>query len=219
VFEDVTAAGFDPALSMDLVADHGIVQALEWLDPDQSLPIVPVMVNAAGPPLPSLWRCTALGAALGKALRAARDDARIVVVASGGLSHWIPSTDPRDPDMDDTRRDALIRGRRDRRAFSETREPRVRALGGTKTARVNKEFDQWFLDQIRQGRLEAISAIETPELATRAGNGGQEIRSWLIGLGATETPVTWTAYEAVPEWLTGMGAATSLPVAVPSSAR
>jgi 2,3-dihydroxyphenylpropionate 1,2-dioxygenase len=46
----------------------------------------------------------------------------------------------------------------------------------------------------------------------RAGNGGQEVRTWLVGLAAAEATVAWTDYEPVPQWLTGMGAATSLPV-------
>jgi 2,3-dihydroxyphenylpropionate 1,2-dioxygenase len=211
VFEDVTAAGFDPALSMDLVVDHGIVQAVDLIAPDVSIPTVPLIVNSAAPPLPSLWRCLALGEALGKALRSAPGDNRVLVLASGGLSHWIPSTDPRDPGIDDTRRDGLIRGRNDRRAFAAAREPKVRALGGTKTARVNQEFDLWFLEQVRRGRLDQIAELQPSEVAEHAGNGGQEIRSWLVGLGAADTAISWTAYEAVPEWLTGMGAATSLP--------
>lgn len=212
VFEDVTAAGFDPALSLDLMADHGIVQAIELIAPDPAIPIVPVIINAAGPPLPSLSRCLAFGQSLGKALRSTPGTQRILVVASGGLSHWIPSTDPRDPAMDEARREGLVRGRADRRAFAAAREPKVRALGGTTTARVNQDFDRWFLDQICRGDLDAIAALPTAEVAERAGNGGQEIRTWLAAVAATEDPVTWTAYEPVPEWLTGMGAATSLPI-------
>jgi 2,3-dihydroxyphenylpropionate 1,2-dioxygenase len=211
VFEDVTAAGFDPALSLDLMADHGIVQAVELIAPDPSIPIVPVVVNAAGPPLPSLSRCMAFGEAVGKALRSAPGAHRIIVVSSGGLSHWIPSTDPRDPDMDEGRREGLIRGRLDRRAFAAAREPKVRALGGTSTARVDEGFDRWFLDVIRHGDLQPVAGLTATEIAARAGSGGQEIRSWLAGICATENPITWTSYEPVPEWLTGMGTATSLP--------
>ena len=58
------------------------------------------MLNTAAPPLPSLRRCVALGRALGDALRAAPYDGRVLVVASGGLSHWLPSNDPRDPSVE-----------------------------------------------------------------------------------------------------------------------
>jgi 2,3-dihydroxyphenylpropionate 1,2-dioxygenase len=183
VFEDVSAAGFDPALSLDLVADHGIVQAIELVGPQVPIPIVPVIVNCAGPPLPSLHRCRDFGGALGKALRSADGGARVLIVSSGGLSHWIPST-----------------------------EPRVKALGGTTTARVNGAFDRWFLEQVRDGRLDRLAALQPDEVVERAGNGGQEVRTWLVGLAAAEATVAWTDYEPVPQWLTGMGAATSLPV-------
>jgi 2,3-dihydroxyphenylpropionate 1,2-dioxygenase len=212
IFEDITAAGFDPALSLDLMADHGIVQAVELMAPaGSSIPIVPVIVNAAGPPLPTLSRCMAFGEALGKALRSAPGAQRILVISSGGLSHWIPSTDPRDPEMDAGRREGLIRGRLDRRAFAAAREPKVRALGGTATARVDEKFDRWFLDQIRHGDLHPIAALSATEILANAGNGGQEIRSWLAGICSTEDPITWTSYESVPQWLTGMATATSLP--------
>jgi 2,3-dihydroxyphenylpropionate 1,2-dioxygenase len=136
----------------------------------------------------------------------------VLIVSSGGLSHWIPSTDPRDPAMDDIRRHGLIGGRSDRRAFAAAREPRVKALGGTTTARVNGAFDRWFLEQVRDGRLDRLAALQPDEVVERAGNGGQEVRTWLVGLAAAEATVAWTDYEPVPQWLTGMGAATSLPV-------
>jgi 2,3-dihydroxyphenylpropionate 1,2-dioxygenase len=210
VFEKVTDAGFDPALSMDLVVDHGIVQAVELIAPDHAIPMIPIIVNCAAPPLPSLKRCLALGESLGLALRSAESSTRVLIVASGGLSHWLPSNDPRDPAVDPARQDALIRGRADRRAFAAAREPKVRALGGTTTARVSPEFDLWFLDQLRRGGVGRIAQLQTEEVAERAGSGGQEIRTWLTGLAATRSAVTWTAYEPVPEWLTGMGAATTL---------
>ena len=85
-------------------------------------------------------------------------------------------------------------------------------IGVPRVGDIDEEFDRWFLDQICRGDLDDIAAVASAEMAVRAGNGGQEIRCWLAGICATEHPVTWTCYEAVPQWLTGMGAATSLPV-------
>ena len=55
-----------------------------------ALPIVPVFLNAYYPPnQPSPARCVALGEALRRAVMAFPDDARIAVMASGGLSHFV----------------------------------------------------------------------------------------------------------------------------------
>jgi len=57
---------------------------------DKPLPIVPVFLNAYYPPnQPSPARCYALGEALAQAVDAFPGDARIGVLASGGLSHFV----------------------------------------------------------------------------------------------------------------------------------
>src|SRR6201994_1891132 len=54
------------------------------------VPIVPVFLNAYYPPnQPSPARCVALGEALRRAIEAFPGDARIGVIASGGLSHFV----------------------------------------------------------------------------------------------------------------------------------
>jgi 2,3-dihydroxyphenylpropionate 1,2-dioxygenase len=170
------------------------------------------VVNTAAPPLPSLGRCRDLGTALGDVLRAADLDLRVLVVASGGLSHWLPSNDPRDPAMAGEKRAALIHGRADTRAFAAAREPGVRAMAGNPDARVNDDWDRWFLDRLATGDLDPVVALGSEGLAEVAGSGGQEIRTWLAGAAAAGRPVVWSSYEPVPEWITGMAGATSFPV-------
>ena len=53
-------------------------------------PIVPVFVNTYYPPnVPSAGRCYELGRALRRAVEAWPHDARVAVIASGGLSHFV----------------------------------------------------------------------------------------------------------------------------------
>ncbi|MFE7439644.1 2,3-dihydroxyphenylpropionate 1,2-dioxygenase [Streptomyces chartreusis] len=203
--ESLAEAGFDLSLSYALTVDHGVVQTYEMATGGTETPLVPIVVNTAAPPLPSLERCAALGHALGKAIRAADFPGRVLVVASGGLSHWLPSNDPRDPSVSDDKRMALIHGRQDVRGFAEAREPRVRAMGGNSTARVNAEWDAWFLKQLGVLDLDPILALGHEGVEASAGSGGQEIRCWLIGQAAVGLPLVWTLYEKVPEWITGMG--------------
>ena len=204
--------GFDIALSYALTVDHGIVQSYEMICGAASLPLVPLVVNTAAPPLPALGRCVALGRSLGAAIRAA-GAGRVLVLASGGLSHWLPSNDPRDASVPADRRASMIHGRRDVRAFSATREPRVRAMGGNPDAPVNTAWDAWFLKQLLTGDLDPVTEIGDEALEERAGSGSHEIRTWLIGFAATGRPLAWTSYEPVPEWITGMGIGTTFEVA------
>jgi 2,3-dihydroxyphenylpropionate 1,2-dioxygenase len=213
VRDGLAAAGFDAALSYALTVDHGIVQSYEMVTGGTEIPLVPLVVNTAAPPLPSLERCVALGSALGEAVRGSDFPGRVLAVASGGLSHWLPANDPRDPSVRGERREALIHGRKDSRAFAAAREPGVRAMGGDPDARVNEEWDAWFLDRLRDLDLEAITALGHDGLEQQAGSGGHEIRTWLIAAAAVREPLVWTSYEPVPEWITGMGIGTTFEVA------
>ncbi len=66
-------------------------------------PIVPLFVNTYYPPnVPSAARCHALGRALHEAVRSWDTAARVAVIASGGLSHFVV-----DEDLDRTVLDAL----------------------------------------------------------------------------------------------------------------
>jgi 2,3-dihydroxyphenylpropionate 1,2-dioxygenase len=211
IHKGLTGSGFDPALSYSLTVDHGVVQSFEMVG-GGGTPLVPLVLNTAAPPLPSLERCVALGVALGAAIRESEFPGRVLVVASGGLSHWLPSNDPRDPSVVGDRRAALIHGRQDVRAFAAVREPRVRAMGGDPGARVNADWDRWFLEQLQSLDLSPVTELGHEKLEVEAGSGGHEIRSWLVGHAAVGTALAWSSYEPVPEWITGMGIGTTFPV-------
>ena len=69
---------------------HAFSFVHKFLMNDAPIPIVPVFLNAYYPPnQPSPARCHALGEALRRAVAAYRPDARIGVLASGGLSHFL----------------------------------------------------------------------------------------------------------------------------------
>jgi 2,3-dihydroxyphenylpropionate 1,2-dioxygenase len=212
--DGLAGAGFDVALSYALTVDHGVVQSYDLIcgAGGAGLPLVPLVVNTAAPPLPSMERCAALGRALGAAIRAADFGGRVLLIASGGLSHWLPSNDPRDASVAAERRASVIHGRRDVRAVAAAREPAVRAMGGNPNAHVNTEWDGWFLKQLTDGDLAPIAELGDAGLEESAGRGGHEIRTWLTGLAAVGAPLVWTSYEAVPEWITGMGIGTTFEV-------
>ena len=202
----IIEAGFDPAVSLKMGVDHGITQAYAALDADGNAALIPIMINCAGGPMPSLRRCFDFGGAVGAALRAWPGDGRAVIVGSGGLSHSPPSTSPFDPALTADARDYVINGRQRARAFNAARESQSldrRKAGGV--GPINTEWDECFLNHIRSGDLEPILEIASDDLLRDAGVGGQEVRTWVAALGAWGAKVDHVDYEPVPTWITGMG--------------
>ncbi|WP_433135848.1 hypothetical protein ACQPZ8_26940 [Actinomadura nitritigenes] len=204
--DGLVGAGFDPAFSLRLTVDHGITHGLQYLVPDLDVPIVPVVVNMFAPPLPSLRRCQALGAAIGEAIRSDGDGKRVAVIASGGLSHRLPWPKWYDALSDDDRFlvEAWLNGRDSWSEYEVRRRRIIRAAEPD----VDPEFDAWFLDLLARGDLDPVTAMSDAELTDRAGNGAQEIRSW-IAMAAAVGPATGRtlAYAPIDAWLTGMGVA------------
>ena len=56
------------------------------------------------------------------------------------------------------------------------------------------------MGQLSAGDVEPIIEQGHDGLELNAGNGGQELRTWLIGQIAVGMPLAWTSYEPVPEW-------------------
>ena len=94
------AAGFQPALSYKMKADHGFMTVYYELDRRMQLPMVPIIMNCTTPPLMTLRQCYDFGVAMGDAIRSyrragsGRPDGR-----GGGLSHFVG--EPRVGDIDE----------------------------------------------------------------------------------------------------------------------
>ncbi|HKD46824.1 MAG TPA: hypothetical protein VKB67_04015 [Rhizomicrobium sp.] len=69
--------------------DHGIMVPLYFLDPQNTLTLIPANINCQGPPLTPLNRVWAFGEAIRRA--ADKVPERIALVGTGGISHW-PAT-------------------------------------------------------------------------------------------------------------------------------
>ena len=99
VMEQVVASGFQPALSYEMMADHGFMTVYYELDPTMQLPMVPIVMNCTTPPLMTLRHCYDFGVALGEAIRSYDGLDRVALVAAGGLSHFVG--EPRVGDIDE----------------------------------------------------------------------------------------------------------------------
>lgn len=197
----------DFAFSMRMKVDHGHTQAVHFLNDDLNIPVVPIAVNTAAPPLPTMDRCFQVGEVVRKAIETWESDKKVAIVASGGISHWVPipkidSEKPEDQELIKV----LTNGRQQIEELDEylnTRKTRVTSL---KSGPVNEEWDRKFLRYIREKDYQALRQWSPDYIEENGGNGGQEIHNWLVLLGILqEFDPEVACYEPIPEWVTGMG--------------
>jgi len=111
VVEQGIERGFDLLYTQRARLDCAFFVPLNFPMPAPAVPIVPLHVNVYLPPQPTPRRCHAWGQALGEILGARPE--RVVLMASGGMSHY-PGTDRyASPDFEWDRRilDTLRDGR------------------------------------------------------------------------------------------------------------
>lgn len=83
---------FDLSFFQDRPLDHGCFSPLSLLwphEPDWPGRVVPLQVGVVQFPLPAARRCYKLGQALRRAIESYQEDLRVVIVATGGLSHQV----------------------------------------------------------------------------------------------------------------------------------
>jgi hypothetical protein len=86
-------SAFDLTFCQELELDHGIYSWLPYLlEPPWPVRMLPICVNMLMQPLPSATRLRDLGTALGRAIAEDGNDARVVVIGTGGMSHQIHGT-------------------------------------------------------------------------------------------------------------------------------
>lgn len=86
ILDKLVAAEFDMAYSQDALLGHSFAAVYEWIIADRDIPVVPIFLNTYLPPLPTPERCRKLGAQIAKIV-AGRPE-RVVIIASGGMSHY-----------------------------------------------------------------------------------------------------------------------------------
>lgn len=90
LYEFALDSDFDPALvEGGLDFDENFCVPFKHLDPISQYPLVPIIVNGVNPPWPSPKRCYAFGQMIRRAVEHQDIAERVVVVATGGLSHWV----------------------------------------------------------------------------------------------------------------------------------
>lgn len=98
IAEQLTAAEFDITLFTQQPAGRSLGHAFTFpryrLGLPATTPIVPIFVNTYYPPnVPSAGRCFGLGQVISRAVRSWDAEARVAIIASGGLSHFVIDED------------------------------------------------------------------------------------------------------------------------------
>ena len=91
LIESLVADEFDVTSCQEMLVDHGfaVPMALLWPERARAPLALPISVNMVQHPLPTPSRCYQFGRALGKAIASFPQDLRVVIVATGGLSHQL----------------------------------------------------------------------------------------------------------------------------------
>jgi aromatic ring-opening dioxygenase catalytic subunit (LigB family) len=191
ILTGMIAEGVDLSFSEQSRIDHSFVTPLMLAFGDDFPRIVPIAQNCNMPPLPPLKRSYEVGVKLRAAIEAG-PSGRVVVVGTGGLSHWVGN-----PEQQQFRR-RPAGTRIGARSPGMTIDP---------TGPINEAFDRDFLAAVCAGTTNAfLREWDDERLYTDAGNGAMEIRNWITLAGLTNDRTGRVlAYEAVSEWLTGTG--------------
>ncbi len=199
----------DFSYTLSMKVDHGHTQVIHFLNPELNIPVVPIAVNTVAGPLPTMDRCFQVGEILRQSIESWETDKKVAIVASGGLSHWVPI-----PKIDSKRAEdqALIEilknGRQEIEQLDEYLQNREKRVTRITSGAVNEEWDRQFLQLMKTKDYQTLRSWDSKFIEENGGNGGQEIRNWLVLMGALQSYDDNVAfYEPIPEWVTGMAIA------------
>ncbi|WOP19805.1 3-carboxyethylcatechol 2,3-dioxygenase [Raineyella sp. LH-20] len=212
VVQHVQQADIDMALSRRMEVDHGAVQPLETLFGGLTArPVVPVFVNGVAGPFVPMRRIRAMGQAIGDYLSTL--DERVLVIASGGLSH-----DPPVPQWDTASapvQEGLIDGRHPTAEARAARQRRVIegaaafARGEASIRDLNPVWDRAFMADCASGEPSRFDAYEAEAMTADAGHSSHEVRAWVAAFSALAAAgpyeTTYDYYEPIPEYIAGFG--------------
>ena len=184
ITEQLMANRWWPALAYEMEPDHGFLTVYHQLDPSWQLPLVPMVMNCTTPPLMTLRDAYDFGITLGDAIRSYQGLDRVVLVAGGGVSHFVG--EPRVGDIDEEF---------DHWFLEELGKPDLRNHGvrGDRHVFANEpNVPKKLLDLPNDELMEA-------------GNGTGEVRAWVaIAAAMRGRKPTVLSYEPIYEWINGM---------------
>lgn len=203
--------GVDVAISREMLVDHGGAQPLEiLLGGIDTKPVIPIFVNGVARPFAPMARVRALGEAVGEWAR--NREERILIIASGGLSHDPPL--PRWAEATEPQKDFLLHGHPDQ-ADRDAREARVIAagkqnVGVTGILDINPVWDQQFMSDCATANPKIFDTYTADEMDADAGHSSHEVRTWVAAFSALAQAngvygIDYQFYRPIPEFVAGFG--------------
>lgn len=202
--------GIDMSISREMVLDHGGAQPVEQLFGSlDAVPVIPIFVNGVARPFAPMHRIREMGQAVGKWAKA--QDKKVLMIASGGLSHDPPL--PRWDGADDHVKDFLLHGHKTQEE-RDAREARVTEAGKNAgkygIQDINPEWDQKFLDDCGSAEPARFDEYTADQMDEDAGHSSHEVRTWVAAFSALAESngkfnVDFKWYEPIPEFVAGFG--------------
>lgn len=206
--------GVDIAISRRMEVDHGAVQPMELLYHDiAAKPCVPIYVNGLARPFVPMARVRAMGQAVGEFLKV-HADKRILLIASGGLSHDPPV--PQWATATEEQRKLLLNGRKPTPEARQARQERVIntakafAAGEADIQDLNPEWDLQFMENCKAASADpaVFDSYTADEMDAQAGHSSHEVRTWVAAFSALSAAtggyeVAFEYYRPIPEFIAG----------------
>ncbi|RQS24200.1 MULTISPECIES: protocatechuate 3,4-dioxygenase [unclassified Burkholderia] len=164
--------GFDWTVARAFTVDHSVAIPQQLIvDPLRAdgidVKTIPVYLACGVDPYITMRRASELGEQIRKSVEVCDDGERVVIIGSGGISHWV---------------------------------------GSAQMGRVDEMFDRKIIGYTERGDLDGMCALSDGYILECGGEGAMEIRNWACAMGALKgARGELIAYEAVPEWVTGLG--------------
>jgi 2,3-dihydroxyphenylpropionate 1,2-dioxygenase len=219
ILRDLISSGFDVARTGALEYGNNLMVPLHLIRPQADIPVIPIFINVFSPPLTTTARAFAFGEALRDCIDGVESKMKIAFLATGGLSHWPPFWNDRSPEEDSF----LARMRRfqtdgrpvlvaDPNLLTDLAAYEIEMAASNQWPLnsshplVNEEWDRKFLEALANGDVSYMRALAYDEVERDGGHGGHEILLWIALMGAMRgAPATIVDYEAVREWICGIG--------------
>ena len=189
-------SGLDPAVSLDMIVDHGFSQTLtRVLGGLDRVPTIPVFINCVTQPFVPFRRTRLLGTAIGRFAQTL--GLRVLFLASGGMSHHPTRYYPDFGDGEDrvtawqlsggTRPDSFNEQEWLKRLDDMHHEGAKMIVEGTRTPqqmRLNPEIDQRFLEILTANDLAALDDWDQSRVVEQGGIGFMELQTWIAAAAA-----------------------------------
>jgi 2,3-dihydroxyphenylpropionate 1,2-dioxygenase len=169
-----------------------------------------MFINVFTPPLTPPARAHDLGRSLRRLLE--RRPERVLVLATGGLSHWPPFWNENSSE-DDLLLQRVKRFQTEGRHVLKDDPDLMTDFGvyetemaaKSETLLVNEKWDRRFLGAFAEGDAAFVRELNWEKIAEEAGPGGNEVLNWIALMGAMgDAPAEILSYDVSPEWITGV---------------